>query len=378
MKRFIRINVIIFIIIIVCLKDSYSQKKDFVYQKNPYLQTGMVNTNRITVENKVMKSAIDLTKYLPEDFVKDASKDYTEYIQKGIDENKIVKMPNFPLRINKSGLNLKSGARIVFQKKSSLNMEPNSLEVYGILKLFNIEDVIIYSPVIIGDRNMHIGTKGEWGMGIFIQSAKNIQIYNPKISNCWGDGIDIGKGDYDGSRNIKIINAEIDNCRRNGISICDGNNIIIDRPAISNTNGTPPMCGIDIEPNDNKAILENIHIINPITFNNSTAGILIYLDHFLGPIKKNVGISIENHIDNNSDIGFILGKYREQNNTNQQHIGSIDIINPIWKNNRQSINAGNNLMGPLVNFKNIKIENSKENLQKIKQELSNIKNIYIN
>jgi hypothetical protein len=286
-------------------------------------------------------------------------------------------MPNFALLVNEKGINVKSGSRIIFQKESSLIMKPNSLEVYGIMNLFNVEDIRIYTPVLIGERNKHIGTKGEWGMGIFIQGAKNIQILNPKISDCWGDGICIEKG-KDGSKNIKITNAKIDNCRRNGISICDGYNIEIRNPLISNTQGTLPMCGIDIEPDNNNDTLNKIFITNPITFNNSCAGILIYLGHLSGVVKKNIGIRIENHLDNNSDIGLnLIAGYKKQNNNEQPFPGRIDIIKPKWENNRIPIAALNNKWGPLVNFNNIKIENQKVNFQKIKQELSKIVNVSV-
>jgi hypothetical protein len=353
-----------------------SQKKDFIYKISPYKQNENLNLIQKNQKNKLLKSAIDLTKYLPKDFVKDASKDYTAFIQKGLDENKIIRMPNFPLLVNEKGLDVKSGSRILFQKLSSLSMIPNSLNHYAVLKLFNIIDVEIYSPVIIGERNEHIGNKGEWGFGIYIQGANHIQIINPKISDCWGDGIVIGKGN-NGSRNIKIINGVIDNCRRNGISICDGSNIEISNPIISNTQGTMPMCGIDIEPDDNFANIDNITILNPITFNNLNAGILIYLDNFIGNVKKNVRIKILNHLDDSSYTGFILGSYKKHNNNFKPFSGVIEITSPKLKNNRISISTGENKMGPKVYFKNIKIENSNENIQKVKKDLSKKENIFV-
>jgi len=378
MKRISFIVIIIGIAMIISCHYSYSQKKDFVYLKNPYLYSNGNKSDRKTDENKIFKNAIDITKYLPSNFVKDASIDYTAYLQKGLDENKMVIMPNFPLLINEIGLNLKSGSTILFQKGSSLTMKPNSLENYGILKLANVDDVKIYSPVIVGERDKHIGNKGEWGMGIYLQGSKNIQIIDPEISNCWGDGIYVGRGNNGGCKNVKINSALIDNCRRNGISITDGENIEIRIPIISNTQGTLPMCGIDIEPNDNNATIDNIHIINPITFNNSSAGILIYLGSLSGVVKKNIGIRIENHLDNNSDIGLnLIAGYKEPNKSEQSFSGKIDIINSKWKNNRISLSAGNNKWGPKINFSNIEIENPKENLQKIKQELSKIENVSV-
>jgi hypothetical protein len=353
------------------------QKKDFEKLKSPYIQNTVENFDWNSKEEKEALNAVDLTKYLPEDFVKNASKDYTEYIQKGLNENKIVKMPNFALLINEAGLIVKSGSRIIFQKKSSLVMKPNSLTHYGVIKISNVNDVIIYSPEIIGERDEHKGNEGEWGMGIFILGATNVQVIRPNIINCWGDGIYIGRGEKGGCRNVKIINAVIDNCRRNGISITDGENIEIKNPIISNTNGTLPMCGIDIEPNDNKATIDNIQVINPKTFNNSNAGILIYLYNLVGNVKRNVNIKIENHIDNNSDIGFELGGYNEENKTAKALSGSIEIINPAWKNNRRPISAGNNGMGPKANFYNINIKNSEENIEKIKYNLSKRINIAV-
>jgi hypothetical protein len=375
---FSRLLSVIIVIIISC-NFSYSQKKDFVYLKSPFLQNDVVISDLEISKNEAKKHAVEITKYLPPDFVKDASKEYTKYIQKGLDENKFVMMPNFPLLINETGLILSSGSRIIFQTESSLIMKPNSLENYSVIKLSDINDVKVYSPVIVGERNKHTGNKGEWGMGIKILGAKNIQIINPKVYSCWGDGIYIGRGKNGTSKRIRIINAVIDNCRRNGLSITDGEYIEISDSKISNTNGTLPMCGIDIEPNDNNATIDHIQIINPITFNNSNAGISLYLNQLPGRLKKNVGVRITNHLDDNSDLGFIIDSYNERNATIPHLSGSIEIINAEWKNNRYPIYAGNNLiMGPKITLSNYKIKDSKVDIKKIKEELSHKKNLFIN
>jgi len=353
----------------------YSQKKAFLYRKCPYIQKDSLNLKKQKMELAI--SAVDLTKYLPNNFVKDATVDYTECIQRGFDENKIVKMPNFQLLVNQKGLNVKSGSRIIFQKESSIVMKPNSLSNYGILKIFNVSDIKIYSPVIIGDRNTHIGDKGEWGMGLYILGAKNIQIINPIINNCWGDGIYIGKGNNGGCTNVKVVNGVIDYCRRNGISITDGDSIEIINPIISNTQGTLPMCGIDIEPNNNKALEDNIHILNPKTFNNSSAGIEIYLKYLFGQEKKNVDIKIYNHIDNGSDIGLSLGGCDDVNKLYQPLSGSIDIIKPQWKNNRVSISVDKNTIGPKINFESMRIENTNENFERVRIDLLKKENVFV-
>lgn len=375
MKGIYRLILCIGILIVNSCHYSYSQKKDFVYKKNPYLRNNVINSNQKTTEDKVFKNAIDLTKYLPTGFVEDATIDYTTYLQKGLNENSIVKIPNFPLLVNENGLNLRSGSRIQFQKYSSLKIMPNSLTYYGILRLFNVNDIIINSPVIVGERNEHIGTKGEWGMGLEILSSKNIQIFNPNVSGCWGDGIYIGGLKDGSSKNIKIIGGVIDNCRRNGISITDGVNIEIRNIIISNTQGTPPMSGIDIEPNNNKENADSIFILNPITFNNNNAGIEIDLNMNNGNVKNNFrivnnNIRIENHMDDNSDIGLLFDRYRENSDIKTISLGTIEIINSAFLNNRNAIFFGDNNFkrGPMISLKNIKINNQKDNLKMIKSE----------
>jgi hypothetical protein len=83
MKRISFIVIIIGIVLIISCHYSYSQKKDFVYLKNPYFHYNGNKSDRKTDENTIFKDAIDLTKYLPADFVKDASIDLYSLSSKG-------------------------------------------------------------------------------------------------------------------------------------------------------------------------------------------------------------------------------------------------------------------------------------------------------
>src|SRR5690606_12146781 len=160
--------------------------------------------------------------------------------------------------------------------------------------------VQIISPVIIGDIESHRGNSGEWGMGIAIRSSKNIVISSPHISNCWGDGIYVGENQKNGpSRDIQISNAVIDNNRRNGISITSVNTLQITNSIISNSNGTLPMTGIDIEPGNENEEIKNVVISNVTTFNNHKAGIVVNLSKLSANGKKdhNVSINIDSHKD---------------------------------------------------------------------------------
>lgn len=333
-------------------------------------------------ELKILKNYFDLTNCLPIGFVMDGSVDYTKYIQKGIDENENVLMPNFPLLINEDGIKAKSNSKIVFQEKSVLIMKPNSLPYYSILKIFDVTNVVINSPKIIGERNQHKGSKGEWGFGVHIKGSKNIEIFALSVSNCWGDGLYIGGDEANTCDNIKIVNAKIDSCRRNGISITDGKNIQILNPKISNTYGTSPMAAIDIEPNNSNATIDNIVINNPVSVDNKGFGILIALGELPAKESKTVRIKIKNHIDNNSKIAFCLADFRGDYHNKTQLAGLIEINNPKWFGNAQTLLTGRYNFAPKTQFKNIEIYRnglkSKEDILKLKKQFSKTKNLEIN
>jgi len=281
--------------------------------------------------------------------------------------------------ISEKGLNVSSGARVFFQDGSSLIMKANSLSNYAVLLVSNANDVVIYSPVIVGDRDKHLGTSGEWGMGISIKDSKNVYVKSPSISNCWGDGIYIGKTTGN-STNIEISDGKIDNCRRNGISICDGRNVKIQNTIISNSNGTLPMCGIDIEPNDSIANIDSIKISNVTTLNNSNGGILIALNYILSKKEKKVGIEINNHIDDGSNYGFILYGFNSSSYPYATPLtGSIIVNSPVWKNNKiQPVGTGGVYkMSPQTIFNNIQIINSSKKIEDVKLLLSKI-NVSVN
>jgi len=288
MKSFI-IVFLVFIVSIFFIQDKYkTEAVPLVIQK--YYKA---NLNKYSIPQQKIQDAYDLGKIISE---RDTS-DLTNIIQESIDKYPIIIFPDFGIRINKSGLRLRSNSLLIFREKSQLTIEPNDLKRYAILHIERVENVTVYHPKLIGDKFLHTGTKGEWGMGIFVSGSKNISIYKPHIRNTWGDGIYIGRTKNISCENVQIYDADIDNGRRNGISIISGNNILIDNAIVSNTYGTNPMAGIDVEPNNNNDFLKNITLKNIYTFNNKNSGIILSLKGLVGKEKRSVDISIKNHTD---------------------------------------------------------------------------------
>ncbi|MDO5665375.1 MAG: right-handed parallel beta-helix repeat-containing protein [Bacteroidia bacterium] len=300
------------------------------------------------------KSAVDITRYLPQNYRQDGTVDYTSYIQKGLDENRYVKMPNFPILINENGLKIKSNSEIYFQRKSKLIMAPNHRDAYAMLWLVNVRNVKIHSPHLIGDRFSHKGAKGEWGMGIHITQSDDIYISNAIISNCWGDGIYIGGGTTPCVR-VKIEKAKIGNSRRNGISITNGKSITISNSVITNTNGTPPMAAIDIEPNKPSNVIDDINIKDVETKNNKKYGVLIELNPLIQASNK-VKITIDGHKDSGSATALAIAEFRGNLKNRYQLNGEILILNSVWEDNiEEPYQIGEFRLGPRTRIENYKI-----------------------
>lgn len=348
-------------------------------EKEPPFAYRKVNRELIKQENSQLppRNLVDLTQYLPKDYVKDGSVDYTDYLQKGLNENSIVMLPNFTILINEKGLKIRNNNRIIyFNEHSLLRMRPNELPRYTLLLIENSENLKVINPKLKGDRYKHKGNKGEWGMGISIISSTNIDIIDPEISDFWGDGIYVSRSSIKQSENIRIYGGIIDNNRRNGISIISGKSIVVKNVVLSNTNGKLPMSGLDIEPNTNEDMLENIFIENVTTFNNAEKGIAIVLNNHIGWRDRNVKIKIDRHKDFFSKRAFLMpGLISSYKKGIKPLKGNILISNAEWHDNKIPLHLGANFKwAPEYELSNIKVY-SKGNLEEkkievIKQEVS--------
>lgn len=291
---------------------------------------------------------------LPNGFVKDGSIDYTTYIQAAINSHTVLVFPGFPILVNENGLNIPSNRKIVFSSGSKLILRPTAKGNYKILNINNVSNIALYNLVIEGDRFKHIGSNGEWGMGICIYSATNVQIYNATVSDCWGDGIYIGQTGIKPPSDIYIVNANCNKNGRNGITIVSGDNINLIRPTVTYSDGKPPMAGIDIEPNNPSNILKNINIQEPVTQNNGGSGIQIGISKFMKSGLKDVSIIINSHHDNGSRLALLMscspGKGNQFEENSQNGLRYIKILNPVWENNILSPFKATNFRTNRLNF----------------------------
>ncbi|HBK31508.1 MAG TPA: hypothetical protein DDZ96_10010 [Porphyromonadaceae bacterium] len=194
-------------------------------------------------------------------------------------------------------IELRDNIHLKLSDNAILKALPNNLEWHNVLKVWKVGNVKISGGKIVGERYEHQGTKGEWGMGIDLRYATNVEISNIHISDCWGDGIHLF---YD-NKNITIQNVVCDNNRRQGMSVIHVNGLIVKNSVFSNTNGTAPESGIDLEPSAFYEIVKNVLIDNCTFSNNKEIGLHIYGE--FGIVED---IKVTNCIVENSTVGVSL------------------------------------------------------------------------
>ena len=202
-------------------------------------------------------------------------------------------------------LSLTSNSKI-YSKNSIIRRKTNSLNTYFMLNVGNIQNVVIDGLHLIGDKDTHTGTSGEWGYGIHVYGSTNVVIKNTIIEKTWGDGIYIGykysEQNPQPCDNITIDNCKVVSCSRNGYSICAGKYIKLLNSYCTDVKRIEPKSGIDIEsegPDGVDLILDFIEVIN-FTSEGNTYGITTRINNDFNSIV------ISNHKSVNEAMGLVI------------------------------------------------------------------------
>lgn len=119
--------------------------------------------------------------------------------------------------------------------------------------------------------------KAEWRNTLSLRSCNNVRVLGLTLRDSGGDGIYVGvMGEQPYCRNVYIKDVICDNHNRQGISVISCDSLLIENCVFSNTWGTAPMAGIDLEPNDESECLTNCIIRNCRFENNHGYGIQTY------------------------------------------------------------------------------------------------------
>lgn len=267
-----------------------------------YKAVAQTSAKAIALQNNLYAQPFEVyennTEYVtPEQFgaVGDGVTDDTVAFNDALQSTSVLYLRNTTYAINPD-IGIQCANKTIIGNGAVIKALPSSKQGYAIIDIVNSTHAYIENLTIIGDRDEHTGTGGEWGHGISINDSLNVTVNNITVKNCWGDGIYIGNVSDDNPKeqckNIKILNCIISNNRRNNISVINADNFLIDNCTIENSNGTAPEDGIDIEVNNADTQWCAGTISNCYFFNNKS----IHLCVDTNPIGHNIYI-IGNHFD---------------------------------------------------------------------------------
>jgi hypothetical protein len=170
---------------------------------------------------------------------------------------------------------------------STIKCLTNSSHQYNILFSKDQQDICIKNGVICGDLETHTGSDGQWGHGIALEGVENYIIENVECLQCWGDGINLqvshnGDGNETSSTTTGghcmyglLINVNCHHNRRQGMSIGGALYLEVNNCVFSDTKGSNPQSGVDIEPNKPENIAAHIKFNHCLFSANAHQGITI-------------------------------------------------------------------------------------------------------
>jgi hypothetical protein len=189
-------------------------------------------------------------------------------------------------------ISLRSNMLLQMAPTAQLTAIPNTLTRSHVIKVWNVDNVQITGGRIVGERNGHLGSGGEWGYGLNIEASNHIRVSDIHISDCWGDGVWIGaigpNGHATPATDVTLTRVVSTNNRRQGLSIGPVDGVTIVDSTFSHSDGTKPSAGIDIEP-QGQGIARNVTISGCTITDNRGTGMEMH-DNVVGVVVKHCTI----------------------------------------------------------------------------------------
>jgi parallel beta-helix repeat protein len=191
------------------------------------------------------------------------------------------------------GINLKDQMTLLMARGATLKALATADGNYAMIRAWGVHDVRIQGGILVGERDRHLATTGEWGMGVDVRDAVGVTIQHTEARGFWGDGFYFGGK---ANQHITVCGVLADGNRRNGMSIVSASGMTVQHSRFTNTHGTAPEAGLDIEPNAG-GLAENVVVANSDFFDNRGDGISI------GTGCERCAVTRRHLIVNNSILG---------------------------------------------------------------------------
>jgi len=193
-------------------------------------------------------------------------------------------------------------------------------------------------------------TSGESRHCLDIENASNVTVSGISCNDSGGDGAYVRA-----STNITIEDSIFNNNRRQGSSITGQvNHIYYLRDHFTNTNGTAPQSGIDIEPNAPGDYLLDINIDDCYTDANAGDGLMVST-WLMDPTSQPIGVTVlRNHSTGNQRYGYFA------NNNDPSNAPGTILIQDSFSDQSGSAGAAGRFYaadGASLTFQNLTVTN---------------------
>jgi parallel beta-helix repeat protein len=231
----------------------------------------------------------------------DGSHDDTDAFQAAIDAlpasgGTVVVPPGNYMIDAARAINLRSNMLLQMAPTAQLSAIPNHLPRSHVIKVWRVNNVQIVGGRIVGERNGHLGTTGEWGYGLNISGSSKVSVSDMHIADCWGDGVLVGAigSQENGIRatDVTLTRVISTNNRRQGLTIGPVNGVMVIDSTFSDSHGTKPEAGVDMEP-QTQGLAQNVSIIRCTISGNHGTGLEMH-EHVVGVVIKHCTIRDNN------------------------------------------------------------------------------------
>jgi hypothetical protein len=148
--------------------------------------------------------------------------------------------------------------------------------------------------------------KAEWRCGIWLQHSNGVTLRGLNVIESGGDGIIVGPS---GGRatNTHIVDCVFDRNYRQGMSVINAENLTVVNTIFSNTAGTAPAAGVDLEPDHPSEDMTNVTFKDCSCVGNAGGGFQIYLGAYNASARP-FSVGIKNmQITGGGSFGFGFG-----------------------------------------------------------------------
>jgi len=206
----------------------------------------------------------------------------------------------------------------------------------------------------------HASDGSEYRHCLDIEGASNVTISGISCNQSGGDGLYIGYGAQgQPSQNVTVSDSIFDQNFRQGWSLISGQHIYVYRCHFTNTSGTNPEAGLDIEPNVPSGVVADVHIEDSFTNGNAGPGVKLAFWKINGT-SQTVDITIlRHHSSSNGQSGYDANN----NDVSSNAQGKVLVQDSFSENDGDYGAFGHwyQANGPLLIFQNLSITNPHRN-----------------